>query len=92
MENPLTVQAKINELNAISTQPGQPIVNEWIAFQGYSAIIYATIPAYVTPSAFAGLPPMRHPTFNPSAGIAVKAFMNSRTGEIKMFNAYMFEQ
>jgi hypothetical protein len=79
MENPLKVQAKIVELNAASTTLGHPAVYEWIAFQGYSALTYASLE---TP---------QPPRFNPTVGIVVKTFMNTRTGEIKTFNAYIFE-
>ena len=79
MENPLKIQAKIAQLNALSTPPGKPVVNEWVAFMGYSAVTMASLVQGGTP------------IFNPSGGIAVKAFMNMVTGEIKLFNAYMFE-
>ncbi|MDE1970779.1 MAG: hypothetical protein KGI50_04380 [Patescibacteria group bacterium] len=80
MENPLKIQAQLNELNRQSTPDGQPVVNEWIAFQGYSALTYAQLEASS---------PL--PRFNPTMGIVVKTFLNTRTGEIKTFNAYMFE-
>ncbi len=79
MENPLKIQAKIMQLNALSTPAGKPIVNEWIAFAGYSAVTYAALASN------------RLPQFNPTMGIIVKTFMNMITGEIKLFNAYLFE-
>ena len=79
MEDPIKIQGKIAELNQLSTDPGRPIVNEWVAFAGYAAITQAFVSKGQTPQ------------FNPTAGITVKAFINWRTGEIKMFNALMFE-
>ena len=79
MVNPIKIQGKIAELNALSTPPGHPTVNEWVAFDGYSALTYASYGTdYI-------------PQFNPTIGIVVKAFINWRTGEIKIFNARLFE-
>ena len=81
MENQIKVQTKINELNASEIRPGFPNPTEWTAIGGYFSM-----------TGFDFNHGKGQPIFNPSFGVPVKVFMNSRTGEVKTFSAYFFEQ
>jgi len=91
MENRTKVLEKIEELNresaGISTSPvggGIP---------GLSSIFPQTIPQEF--SGYSALTKFDYnngaPIFNPASGVPIKAFLNSRTGEIKIFLASIFE-
>ena len=90
-ENHFKVEAKIIELNKedyakahpsnaglIGVLQTQSIPKVWQEFMGYSAL---TKFDYNNGA----------PTFNPSSGVPVKAFLNTRTGEIRIFLASIFE-
>lgn len=80
MENPLKVQAKINELNSREPRGGLGGLsqNAWVATVGYFAL---TGFDYNNGA----------PTFNAGFGVPVKVFTNIRTGEIKIYAASIFE-
>ena len=91
-ENPLRVQAKVNELNLQEPRPqGQlgllapvantPVPNNWAAVPGYFALTGFTPN---TALASGGL-------FHPSYGYVVKIFVNNRTGEMKTYPYQLFE-
>ena len=80
MENPLKVQARVDELNATEIRAGVPEPNEWVAINGYFAL-----------TGFDFNHGKGQPNFNPGYGVPVKVFRNIRTGEIKTYSAYFFE-
>ena len=78
-ENPQKVQQKVQELNAMEPRnPFGEIIPQWIGIQDYFAI---------TGFHFNN----GHPLFDAKFGFPLKAFLNTKTGEIKVFSASFFE-
>ena len=87
MENPYKIQRKIDELNGAAIRPSRPLGSlltpstpyiPWIAVAGYFAV---TGFSYNQST----------PTFNPNYGYTVKVFVNTDSGEVKMFASNLFE-
>ena len=81
------VNQKIVQLNA--TTPGQ----KWIAINGYTALMnfsYGSSSLRSLTSLIRGN--SKQAVFNPSGGYPVKAFLNTATGEVKMFSIELFEK
>ena len=80
MENLAKVQAKLTELNREAKNAALPaiIAGPWLAVQGFNFISAAN--------------PSTNTTFSiiPTSGYGIKLFINTRTGEIKMFPAASF--
>lgn len=86
MENPLRVQAKVNELNLAEPREGgmggllmpQAVSTAWTAVPGYFALTGFNNTGGI-------------PAFNANYGYIVKIFVNSKTGEMKIYPFNLFE-
>lgn len=95
MENRTAIEAKIDELNRVSA--GMPLKP---ASGTLAGVLFS--PAVMPPQIWQEFPGYNSltkfdynngsPTFSPSVGIPIKAFLNTRTGEIKTFVASIFEK
>jgi len=74
-QDQVKIDAKIQELKTLTT-------HDWIAVEGYHALTSVQINS-VSSSTSAN--------FNPGSGIPVKAFIDTITGEIKVFPYKLFE-
>ncbi len=83
MENPSSVQGKIDELNRREAK----IVSGGLVQSGSN--VWAAVPGYFAVTGFDGS--QATPVFNASYGYTVKVFVNTKTGEVKMFASNLFE-
>ena len=82
MEDVEKVQKLLNELNAKEAPLhglGGAFAGPWVHIQGYFAITGFDFKEGGN-------------IFNPSFGVPVKVFMNNKTGEIKIYSAFLFEK
>ena len=84
-ENPLRVQAKVNELNLLEAQ----ISGGFTSVNPQISQVWRDVPGFFAVTGFSN--DDGKPIFNPSFGVTVKVFTNTRTGEIKMFSSKLFE-
>lgn len=80
MENPGLVEQKRQELNNLT--PGQ----NWIIIRDYVALVNFQ---FMLNQANQN---SKTAVFNPAAGYPVKAFLNSATGELRLFSIELFER
>jgi hypothetical protein len=82
MEQQKKTQDILNELNKGKTKP------VWVALEGFHALTVAQPPASTSYASIleslSGMP-KSHATFNPGAGLIVKTFFNTATGEVKTY-------
>lgn len=77
MEDPKKVDQKILELNKLDKSGG-----DWVAGEGYVSLMFTE----------GDLRAKKNIAMNPHKGYAVKLFVNTLNGEIKLFPAILFEK
>jgi hypothetical protein len=88
MENPIKIKKRIEELNKQEPKSVSPLGSTNLSV---TTMAWQEIPGYFAITKFEYGSNGKGPSFSPAFGIPIKAFFNTRTGEVRTFLASIFE-